>query len=747
LSFRELKSIEFLYRDNRSRLFYTLSMSSPSRISVLLPLPLAGCYDYRTPEEMEYTPGAIIEVPFGGRPAIGVVWGPGEGTLADNKLKPAGAILPLPPMTSVLRQFIDRVAAYTLAPPGAVLRMALGAPKSLLPVRSSVSYKLSPDNNLPAKNPARLRVARLLADGTARSASEIVQSLGCSTGLIKAMAKSNEIISIPAEPPSPFLQPFIASHITFSSAQGAAAAALQQTMQEQAFSATLLEGVTGSGKTEVYYEAIASAVAQGRQSLVLLPEIALTSQWLDRFVAHFGVRPAVWHSDLSPAQRRITWRAVAEGKAPVVIGARSALFLPFSNLGLIVVDEEHEAAYKQEEGVIYNARDMAVLRAHLGKHPIILVSATPSLETLVNVKNGKYRRLHLPNRHGSAQLPEINAIDMRRAPPPRGRFLSHTLIEALKQNLEAGEQSLLFLNRRGYAPLTLCRACGYRVQCPNCTAWLVEHRQAGRLQCHHCGYTARMPSNCPQCQATDSFAACGPGVERLAEEASALLPNARIATMTSDSLASPAAAETLVKDMITGNLDVLIGTQIIAKGHHFPHLTLVGVVDADLGLAGGDLRAAERTFQLLSQVAGRAGRETRPGRVFLQTYEPNHPVIAALVAGDEKGFLHQEIEARQAATMPPYGKLASLILSATDERLVEQACRSLAAVAPHGDGVTVLGPAPAPLAILRKRHRRRFLLKSVKNLALQSIIHNWVETVRLPRQVRLQIDIDPYSFF
>lgn len=722
-------------------------MSSPSRISVLLPLPLAGCYDYRTPEEMEYTPGAIIEVPFGGRPAIGVVWGPGEGTLADNKLKPAGAILPLPPMTSVLRQFIDRVAAYTLAPPGAVLRMALGAPKSLLPVRSSVSYKLSPDNNLPAKNPARLRVARLLADGTARSASEIVQSLGCSTGLIKAMAKSNEIISIPAEPPSPFLQPFIASHITFSSAQGAAAAALQQTMQEQAFSATLLEGVTGSGKTEVYYEAIASAVAQGRQSLVLLPEIALTSQWLDRFVAHFGVRPAVWHSDLSPAQRRITWRAVAEGKAPVVIGARSALFLPFSNLGLIVVDEEHEAAYKQEEGVIYNARDMAVLRAHLGKHPIILVSATPSLETLVNVKNGKYRRLHLPNRHGSAQLPEINAIDMRRAPPPRGRFLSHTLIEALKQNLEAGEQSLLFLNRRGYAPLTLCRACGYRVQCPNCTAWLVEHRQAGRLQCHHCGYTARMPSNCPQCQATDSFAACGPGVERLAEEASALLPNARIATMTSDSLASPAAAETLVKDMITGNLDVLIGTQIIAKGHHFPHLTLVGVVDADLGLAGGDLRAAERTFQLLSQVAGRAGRETRPGRVFLQTYEPNHPVIAALVAGDEKGFLHQEIEARQAATMPPYGKLASLILSATDERLVEQACRSLAAVAPHGDGVTVLGPAPAPLAILRKRHRRRFLLKSVKNLALQSIIHNWVETVRLPRQVRLQIDIDPYSFF
>lgn len=722
-------------------------MSSPSRISVLLPLPLAGYYDYRIPAGMEYAPGAIIEVPFGGRSAIGVVWGAGEGVLADSKLKPAGAALPLTPMTPILRQFIDRVAAYTLSPPGAVLRMALSSPKSLLPVRSSVSYKLSPDNNLPAKNPARLRVARLLSDGTARSATEIAQTLGCSTSLIKAMVKSNEIISLPVEPPSPFLKPFVASHIIFSAAQTSAATALQQTMQEDAFSATLLEGVTGSGKTEVYYEAIAAAVAQGRQSLVLLPEIALTAQWLDRFVAHFGVRPAIWHSDLSPAQRRITWRAVADGKAPVVIGARSALFLPFSDLGLIVVDEEHEAAYKQEEGVIYNARDMAVLRAHLGRHPVILVSATPSLETLVNVKNGKYRRLHLPNRHGSAELPEINAIDMRRAPPPRGRFLSHTLIEALKQNLEAKEQSLLFLNRRGYAPLTLCRACGYRVQCPNCTAWLVEHRQAGRLQCHHCGYAARMPSNCPQCQATDSFAPCGPGVERLAEEALALLPNARIATMTSDSLSSPTAAETLIKDMINGNLDILVGTQIIAKGHHFPHLTLVGVVDADLGLAGGDLRAAERTFQLLSQVSGRAGRETRPGRVFLQTYEPNHPVIAALVAGDEKGFLHQEIEARQAAAMPPYGKLASLILSATDEQLVDQACRSLAAVAPHGDGITVLGPAPAPLAILRKRHRRRFLLKSAKNLALQPIIQNWVETVRLPRLVRLQIDIDPYSFF
>lgn len=722
-------------------------MSSPSRISVLLPLPVAGFYDYHISGETEYELGAIIEVSFGGRPAIGVVWGPGEGTLTDDKLKLAGPVLPLPAMTAILRQFIDRVAAYTLAPPGAVLRMALSAPKSLLPVRSSVLYKLSSDNNLPVKSPARLRIARLLSDGVARPAAEIVQTLGCSSGLIKAMVKSGEIIPLAAEPPSPFLKPFVASHITFSPPQAAAASALQKTMQEKAFSATLLEGVTGSGKTEVYYEAIASAVATGRQSLVLLPEIALTAQWLDRFAVHFGVRPAVWHSDLSPAQRRITWRAVAEGKAPVVIGARSALFLPFSDLGLIIVDEEHEAAYKQEEGVIYNARDMAVLRAHLGGHPIILVSATPSLETLANVENGKYRRLHLPNRHGSAQLPEINAVDMRRAPPPRGRFLSNPLIEALKQNLATGEQSLLFLNRRGYAPLTLCRSCGYRIQCPNCTAWLVEHRQIGRLQCHHCGYTSRMPSSCPQCQAADSFAACGPGVERLAEEASILLPNARIATMTSDSLASPAAAADLVKDMIAGNLDVLIGTQIIAKGHHFPHLTLVGVVDADLGLAGGDLRAAERTFQLLSQVAGRAGRETRPGRVFLQTYETDNPVISALVAGDEKGFLQQETAARRAASMPPYGKLASLILSAIDERLVDQACRSLAAKVPHGDGITVLGPAPAPLALLRKRHRRRFLLKSAKNMALQPIIQNWIATVHIPRPVRLQIDIDPYSFF
>ncbi|MEZ5648519.1 MAG: primosomal protein N' [Alphaproteobacteria bacterium] len=717
-----------------------------SRISVLLPLPLGGRYDYQVTLESDYPPGAVIEVPFGGRKVTGVVWGPGEGIIPDSKLKTAGSVLPLPLMTASLRQFVDRVAAYTLTSPGAVLRMVLNTPKAFSPERGHFLYKIPSDGPIFLKSPIRQRIINFLADGAKRSISEIAQNVGCSSGLIKTMAKAGELVPIAAPPAAPFSRPKTNTNIIFSPPQERAAQVLRETMREGTFSATLLEGVTGSGKTEVYFEAIAAVIAQEQQSLVLLPEIALTTQWLDRFVARFGVKPAIWHSDLSAAQRRITWRAIAEGGAPVVIGARSALFLPFPDLGLIVVDEEHEAAYKQEDGVIYHARDMAVLRAHIAKHPIILVSATPSLETLANVEADKYRRLHLPNRHGNAQLPHITAVDMRKYPPPRGHFLSPPLAQALQQNFEQKGQSLLFLNRRGYAPLTLCRSCGHRLQCPNCTAWLVEHRQINRLQCHHCGYALRIPQTCPQCQAVDSFTACGPGVERLAEEAAILLPKARIALMTSDNIANAAAAEGLIHDMIHGKIDLLIGTQIIAKGHHFPALTLVGIVDADLGLAGGDLRAAERTFQLLNQVAGRAGREDRPGQVFLQTYDPSQPVIAALAEGSEENFLTQEMNARKAATMPPYGKLAALILSASNEKLVDQACRDLAAKIPHEEGIIILGPAPAPLAILRRRHRRRFLLKSAKNLSLQSVIKKWIKEIRLPRTVRLQVDIDPYSF-
>jgi len=504
--------------------------------------------------------------------------------------------------------------------------------------------------------------------------------------------------------------------------------------------------VTGSGKTEVYFEAMAECLRQQRQALVLLPEIALSSQWLERFARRFGVAPAVWHSDLSPRIRRITWRAVVGGDAPVVVGARSALFLPFPDLGLVVVDEEHETAFKQEDGVVYHARDMAVVRARLCGATAVLVSATPSLETVANVEAGRYRRLHLPVRHGGAVMPLVAAIDLRAAPPERGHFLAPPLIAAVHGTLARGEQAMLFLNRRGYAPLTLCRRCGHRLQCPNCTAWLVEHRARQVLQCHHCGHTVPIPEECPACRAERSMTPVGPGVERITEEASALFPDARRLVMASDTMPGPAAAAAAARAIAAREVDLIIGTQIVAKGWHFPHLTLVGVVDADLGLAGGDLRAAERTVQLLHQVGGRAGRAEAPGQVLLQTFSPEHPVMQALVAGDLETFMAQEAAQRRPGHWPPYGRLAALIVSAETALDADLLARDLGRAAPCGPGVTVLGPAPAPLSILRGRHRRRLLLRTRRDTAVQPILRAWLAKVPVPRGSRVDVDVDPVSF-
>ena len=517
-------------------------------------------------------------------------------------------------------------------------------------------------------------------------------------------------------------------------------------MARRDFSVTLLDGVTGSGKTEVYLDAVAECLRQGRQSLVLLPEIALSSQWLERFERRFGVAPAVWHSDLSSRIRRITWRAVALGEAPVVVGARSALFLPFPDLGLVVVDEEHETAFKQEEGVVYHARDMAVVRARLSGAPAILVSATPSLETVANVQAGRYGHITLGARHGGASLPTVAAIDLRETPPERGRFIAPPLIEAVRETLGRGEQAMLFLNRRGYAPLTLCRACGHRMQCPNCTAWLVEHRSRRQLQCHHCGHAIPIPDLCPACGAAHSLAPVGPGVERITEESAALFPEARLLVMASDTMPGPHAAAAASRAIGAREVDLIVGTQIVAKGWHFPHLTLVGVVDADLGLAGGDLRASERTVQLLHQVAGRAGRAEAPGRVLLQTFSPDHPVMQALVRGDLADFMAREAEERRPGNWPPYGRLAALIVSADLAEQADALARDLGRAAPRGEGITVLGPAPAPLAILRGRHRRRLLLKTRRDIAVQPILRDWLRAVPVPRGARVDVDVDPVSF-
>ena len=714
-------------------------------MAVLLPLPLAGAYDYRVGEGQLLRLGDFVRVPLGKRDALGVVWGSGDGGVAEAKCRAVIERLEIPPLPEPSHRLIDWVAAYTLSAPGAVLKMAMSVPDALEPPRrQTMAYvaAATPPQGLTI-TAARQKVLDVAQSPLA--AIELARRAGVGTSVVRGLAEAGALIAVPVQPSAPPAPDWTRPGPDLSTDQSAAADLLRQAI-DQGFSVTLLEGVTGSGKTEVYFEAVARALEENLQVMVLLPEIALSAQWLERFAKRFGVAPVVWHSDLTGAQRRETWRAVAAGTARVVVGARSALFLPYPALGLVVIDEEHDGSFKQEEGVIYHARDMAVVRAQLGKIPIILASATPSLETQANVQAGRYRRLHLPNRHGGAEMPSLELIDMRRHAPPRQSWLSPPLMTALTETLAAGEQSLLFLNRRGYAPLTLCRTCGHRLQCPHCTAWLVQHRQAGRLQCHHCGYLSPMPEVCPTCQAEDSFTPCGPGVERLAEEVMAKFPDARIAVMASDTIGGPAAAAELVERMARHEIDLLIGTQVVAKGHHFPLLTLVGVIDADLGLAGGDLRAAERTFHLLSQVAGRAGRAAHPGRVLLQTYQPDDKVMQALASGDAEQFYAAEANARRDTAWPPYGKLAALILSGPDVSQVEQAAAQLARTAPHGEGIEVFGPAPAPLALLRGRHRRRLLLKTSRSISVQNLLRTWLRSAPPPNGVKVQIDIDPYSF-
>ncbi len=660
-------------------------------ISVIVPLPLAESYDYEAPPEINV--GDVVEVPFGKKKLNAVVAEiKKDSAVSGDKIKAINGICAPRVFRPEMLKFISWVAEYTVTPLGAVLKMALSVPDAFKEFRPN---------------------------------------------------KNRKVIK--------FFEPEINNHkIILTDKQNEAANNLRRKIN-QGFSTCLLEGLTGSGKTEVYFEALAEAFKNGRQVLVMVPEIMLTNQWLERFTRRFGCAPALWHSDLTPQTRRETWKAVASGSAKVIVGARSALFLPFKNLGLIVVDEEHDQSYKQEEGVIYQARDMAIVRASIEQIPVILSSATPALESLANVDSGRYEKVCLPERYKGARLPEIITIDMKANPPEKieakPMWLSPPLVEEIKGALARGEQSLLFLNRRGYAPLMLCRKCGQRMQCPNCSSWLVEHRQAGRLICHHCDYSLSIPKACPSCGAEDSLASCGPGAERLYEEVTLRYPEARTIMITSDTLGCPKQAAEVIRKISEREIDIIVGTQILAKGHHFPDLTLIGVVDADLGLEGGDMRAAERTFQLINQVSGRAGRAEKTGKTFLQTYQPDNGVIKALAQGDTKAFLSAETEARKILQMPPFGRLAALIVSSSSKDAAYKTAKDFARTAPPKSmGIEVLGPAPAPLALLRGKYRFRLLVKSAKSVRLSAIIKEWLTKIEIPYKVKVQIDIDPYSF-
>ncbi|MFL2946229.1 MAG: primosomal protein N' [Parvibaculales bacterium] len=732
-----------------TRLAFHLSMRESAdmqSVSVLIPLALPGPYDYAVPEGLGLVRGDFVRVPLGSRQVNGVVWGPGAGDIAPAKMKSVLARLDAPALADPLMQFVDWVAAYVLAPPGLVLRQVMRVPAAFEPEKPVFGYQAT--GVLPDRmTPARQRVLDVMQDTPPLPGTELARLAGVSASVVKGLFEAGALQKTALQPSltRPRPDPNFA-RLQLTPDQGCVATALADAVAQQDFGVHVLDGVTGSGKTEVYFEAIARALEAGRPALILLPEISLTAQFLARFERRFGCAPALWHSGLTPAERRRTWRAVAENRVQVLVGARSALFLPWPDLGVIIVDEEHDGGFKQEDGVVYNARDMAIVRAQLTGCSVILSSATPSLETFVNARQGRYQTHRLAARHGMGELPDIELVDMRATPPARGTWLVPQILTAMEAAMARGEQALLFLNRRGYAPLTICRACGHRYDCPNCDAWMVEHRFRRQLECHHCGHTRPTPEACDNCGAADELVACGPGVERITEEVTARFPEARTAILSSDHAGGVAGIRQTIKLIAEGGVDIIVGTQIVAKGHHFPQLSFVGVVDADLGLGNGDLRAAERTYQMLSQVAGRAGRETTGGRALLQTHMPEHPVLQALVSGDRDAFLEREAEARELAAMPPFGRLGAIIISATDQQEGLAFVTDLARKTPTHEHVRVLGPAPAPIARIRDRYRFRFLLKAGRQAPLQAFINQWLSAAPRRGSIRISVDIDPYSF-
>lgn len=722
-------------------------------VPVLLPVALDQTYDYLVPPELEVEPGMFVKVPFGPQVRTGVVWDKQVGgtnkPVDPKKLKSIQDCLDVPPLPELSLRFAEWIARYSLADLGMVLRMMMSAQAAFELQKPKFGVRLVTDAPLPSRmTDARQRALDVARDGEVRSKARLAEDAACSTAVVNGLVKAGILVEC-ALPAPVFAQPqFDHAKIDFEGDQLAAVHAMVSAVDAANFSTSLVDGVTGSGKTEVYFEAVARTIEHGRQVVILLPEIALTSQFIGRFEARFGVKPVEWHSALSAPERGRIWRAVGTGEARIVVGARSALFLPFCDLGLIVVDEEHDTSFKQDDRVHYQARDMAVVRASLGNIPIILASATPSIESHVNARLGRYRHVVLKSRYSGATMPDVGAIDLRQEGPETGKWLSPRLVQEIETTLGEKQQALLFLNRRGYAPLTLCRTCGHRVECPQCTAWLVEHRFRHRLHCHHCGFSLPIPKKCPKCASEDSLVACGPGVERVAEEVAERFPEARTVLLSSDLVPGLKDLRRLIAHIEDGEADIIIGTQIVAKGHHFPNLALVGIVDGDLGLAmGADPRAGERTFQLLHQVTGRAGRAAAKGRGFVQTYMPEHPVMQAIISGDRESFLEKEISIRERGGLPPFGRLVALIVSARDKHQAEQFARELARAAPAADRLTVLGPAEAPIAVVRGRHRWRLLVKAPKDLDVQAYCRAWLQNVPVTKgDLRLTVDVDPYSF-
>ena len=715
--------------------------------SVLIPLPVPEAFDYAVPEEMTVKRGDQVAVPLGPRLMRGVVSEVFETTGSNRRLKTVEAVLDDPALPPSTVDFVEWAGRWTLSAPGEMASTALKGLRAP-PPRPERKVRRVGDRQPGRATPARRAVLEAL-DQRAMAGADLARAAGVSSGVVKGLIDEGvlELFEVPAEAafdrPDPDHAPSV-----LNPDQAAAARAMAEGVAARGFRPFLLDGVTGSGKTETYLEAVAEALRAdpSAQVLILLPEIALTQALIERIAARFGAAPAEWHSGVAPPRRRQVWEAVIGGRCNIVVGARSALFLPFVNLRLVIVDEEHDTSFKQEEGLVYHGRDLAVARGRIEGAAVVLASATPSLETLWNARQGRYGWLKLRARHGAAVLPDIQLLDLRQSPPDPQTWLSQPLRQAIGETFARGEQTLLFLNRRGYAPVVLCRACGHRLTAPDTDSWLVEHRYTGRLVCHLTGFSMPRPKVCPSCGAEDSLVSVGPGVERVEEEVRQLFPEARVAVFSSDTAPDGKSARALIQRMTEGEIDILVATQAAAKGHNFPGLTLVGVVDADLGLRGGDLRAAERTYQLLAQATGRAGRADKPGRALLQTWTPEHPVLQALAAGDRDAFVEAEMMEREIASLPPYGRLAAIILSSENAMAVDKTANDLAQAIPNAERLEVYGPADAPLALVRGRRRKRLLVRADRDVDIQAFLRAWLSRVKAPASVRVTVDVDPYSF-
>lgn len=727
-----------------------LLLKKGESVTVLTTKPINGGFlDYMVPNDNMHVLD-FVEVPLGSSSCIGVIWLKSSKNFDKKKLKNITRSLELTPMSVEMRNFLIQLASYTINPLNKVLKLALGAQDFLKPLKR-VKYYYIGKLFLEKPTVKRNKVIEFLKIDPDRKFSmlDLTTKLGASSSLINNLISSD---NIRVDSKIEFLSYDISEprfSDTLSKSQKVVSNQLRNQMRAKQYSTTLLRGVTGSGKTEVYLDAISEAFLLGKQVLVLVPEIALSIDFVRRVTERFDVVPGEWHSGILLSERRRLYHAVAKNQLNLVIGARSALFLPFKNLGLIVVDEEHDGSYKQEEGVCYNARDMAVMRASLSGAQVILASATPSLETWVNAKNGKYRRIDLDERYGSAILPDIEVIDLKTQNMKPGNWISTKLKEEITKRLGAGEQSLLFLNRRGYAPITLCKSCGFQIGCKHCDARLVQHRYKNMLICHQCGDSASVPTACPNCLIEGKLKAIGPGIERLEEECSSLFPDSKIGVLSSDNVESISELQKRIEKFTSGDVDIIIGTQLVSKGHNFPNITLVGVIDADLGLQGSDLRAAEKTFQSLRQVSGRAGRHKKVGKALLQTYSPEHPVILAIVRGDDDIFWAVEAAARKSAKSPPFGKMVALILSGVDEKELFGIAHYMARLweASYKSEAKIFGPALAPVSKIRGRYRVRLLIKVQKKKNIQTSIRSWLKRIAIPRSVKMNIDVDPQNFY